>query len=142
MHHRYWNIAAYVMVSIHFRCATVGCIMVNLMERSPQRNLFKRTLTDDTDSLYQTQWNNLFPLFHRKLLKISSVDMMFGNLAMWVLSVKHISILSWKCMKLFIYMFYISTVMRRLIFVSVIISVRMTVISVLYTHVLVEHCKS
>jgi hypothetical protein len=45
-------------------------------------------------------------------------------------------------MKLFIYMFYISTVMRRLIFVSVIISVRMTVISVLYTHVLVEHCKS
>jgi hypothetical protein len=45
-------------------------------------------------------------------------------------------------MKLFIYMVYISTVMKRLILVSVIISVRMTVISVLYTHVLAENLKS
>lgn len=100
MCHRYGNTAAYGMVSIHFRCATVCCIMDTLMERSSQRNLFKRAWTNDTDSLYQTQWNNLFPFFHRKLLKISSVDMMFGNQAMWVLSVKYISILTWKCMEL------------------------------------------
>lgn len=43
--------------------------MDSLMQRSPQRNLFKRKWKNGIDSLCQTQWNHFFPISSQEIIK-------------------------------------------------------------------------